>query len=72
MNTTKELIIPSFENFEGGVTAVALRAWVTKETGLLAVQGYESDAFEITQEQALRLAAYIICNCEKIASRSEF
>jgi len=67
----KDLIITNCEN-EGNQNAVVLKVSITKETGLLAIEQFDKDAIEITQEQALRLIAYILKNVERIVTTEEF
>lgn len=66
----KELIFTNCEH-EGNQNAIVLKASITKETGMLAIEQFDKDAIEITQEQALALAAYILQNFDKISTTEE-
>ena len=67
----KELIIVNCEH-EGNQNAIVLKASITRETGLFAIEQFDKDAIEITQEQALRLAASILANHDEIVTTEEY
>ena len=67
----KDLMITNCEH-EGNQNAIVLKASVTRETGLLAIEQFDKDAIEITREQALELSAYILRNYEKIETTENF
>ena len=67
----KDLIITNCEH-EGNQNAIVLGASIARETGLLAIEQFDKDAIEITQDQALRLAAWILSNHDKIITTEEY
>ena len=66
------LIIYQQTSCEGGEIVKLLHAFITKETGSLAIQQYDKDAIEINRVEALELAAYIFKYYDKIDNVDDF